>query len=87
MAIQPLRVVCTWRKSNDRPIRKQKVQDVAKGERMPHAVLTEELVRKIRSLKKPGYGAKKIIKELGIEHIKEATVHSVLQGKTWCHVK
>ena len=58
---------------------------VCRGTDRPNAVLTEDLVRQIRSLYVPRvFGATRIAKQLGIS---ADAVKGVVQGKTWRHIK
>lgn len=74
-------------KSNDRRWRKRKDGQV-RGETCSYATITEELVRKIRSMKKPGVGAIKIRRMLQREGIEVSfyAITGVISGNTWRHV-
>lgn len=57
----------------------------ARGEQSPHAVLTEEIVRKIRRMREEhGWGPKQIADALGIGHVQ--AIKHVIENKTWRHV-
>jgi hypothetical protein len=53
------------------------------GERHPHAVLTEDLVRKARSLHADGMSGRKVADEIGVKY---DCIKDVLSGKRWKHV-
>lgn len=74
------------RKSNDRRSVITGPHTPARGEAIGNAVLTEDDVRRILSLKRPGVGARKIIRALGLLGVSEHTVSAVLAGRTWRHV-
>lgn len=61
-----------------------------RGEACPYAVLTENLVRRIRRMHVPNqFGALKIVRVLAGEGLtlNVTTVNRVLQRETWAHVK
>lgn len=70
---------------NAQDMRDRGLARYAKGEESPHAVLTEDLVRRIREIRRDqGLGAKRIAKALDIENIQ--AIKHVIAGKTWRHV-
>lgn len=54
------------------------------GEKHPSAVLSERVVVEIRELRKSGLTCAQISEELGFKY---HTVHKVLSGKNWSHVR
>lgn len=71
---------------NAQDMRDRGLARYAKGEECPASVLTEEVVRKIRRIRREkGFGAIRIARSLGMEQHAEAIKH-VVEGKTWKHV-
>ncbi len=62
-------------------------QGVLRGESLPHAKLTDELVRRIRADHRPfsrTHGAPALARRLGLHR---RTVEKVLAGRSWGHVQ
>lgn len=79
-------------KSNDRRVRVAGPNNQVRGTACSYAVLTEDIVRRMRALKRPGVGVKKIVRLLAQEGLDlsgfcELTLLSALTGKTWNHVR
>lgn len=60
-----------------------------RGETCSYATLNDDIVRRIRALKRPGVGAIKIQRQLREEGIEAGyyAISGVLDGKTWRHVR
>jgi hypothetical protein len=80
----PAHLVAGTPTDNVREMHERGVAHSVKGSLRPNAVINESIVARIWSLKKPGFGARRIAAELGVT---ESQVKRVLIGRSWNHLR
>lgn len=85
LCVNPEHLEAITVQQNNRDAHARRVRTAPRGEQVPNATLTEEIVLRIKSLHQPRtFGHRRIANLLGVS---DGAVKKVLQGRTWSHVK
>ena len=84
LCVNPSHLECVSVQKNNADMQARRVRTAPRGEELPQSVLTDDLVRQIRSMFKPrAFSYRKIAKTLNLN---ESVVQNVIYGRQWKHV-